>query len=589
MAETLQLIITADNKAALDAINDTIKGTKGLETQFRKVGSASNEANQVLINSGRVLQDLNYGFMGIANNLNPLQESFSRLGAKTKEGTSVFGELKDALMGPAGIGVALSLVSFVVLKFGDDIGKFFSSLSSGGKELMLLNDTFSQSKDAFVKAYTEMKTLGTTFDEFHKGNRTQKQVLDEFNKSLGTTAGTTKDINEAETIYINNKDKYVQAALYRAAGLIATQKAAEEAFKAQEALQNPKGAVKTDLLPFETIGPAILSKLTGAPLLTLGEAIGSEEVNKKAIKNESIFKNIADTFNQLASNIEKTIPHTNTYGQEVGDLTDKFAGLNKELSLELFLMKQFRDRTDKLAIPELTYGEKSTTQARERDFKLEKERVEKGANSLGQFLKKTAADTAPLIKAENDIFDNMSEGYKKASQSAKEFSEMMAGGITNGLQSAYDALQSGESVFDALTTSLMKFTEQLVFAIIQQQILASIQGTLSIAAGPMGGGLVGAAAGGGGFFDFIFSLLNPNQKHATGGIATSPRIGMIGEAGPEAIMPLSKLGNFLNTSFNAGAMSGGGMGSGGQFVLKGSDLVLALQRSNNSLNIRRGI
>ena len=55
----------------------------------------------------------------------------------------------------------------------------------------------------------------------------------------------------------------------------------------------------------------------------------------------------------------------------------------------------------------------------------------------------------------------------------------------------------------------------------------------------------------------------------------------------EAIMPLNKLGNMMNSTFNAGAMSGTG-GGNGQFVLKGNDLVLALQRSNYSLNLRRG-
>jgi hypothetical protein len=54
-------------------------------------------------------------------------------------------------------------------------------------------------------------------------------------------------------------------------------------------------------------------------------------------------------------------------------------------------------------------------------------------------------------------------------------------------------------------------------------------------------------------------------------------------------MPLSKLSGMLNTTFSAGAMSGGGGMSGGSFVLKGNDLVLALQRSNYSLNLRRGI
>jgi hypothetical protein len=42
-----------------------------------------------------------------------------------------------------------------------------------------------------------------------------------------------------------------------------------------------------------------------------------------------------------------------------------------------------------------------------------------------------------------------------------------------------------------------------------------------------------------------------------------------------------------NSTFNAGSMSNNNA-SQGQFVLKGSDLVLATQRANNNLNIRRG-
>ena len=53
-------------------------------------------------------------------------------------------------------------------------------------------------------------------------------------------------------------------------------------------------------------------------------------------------------------------------------------------------------------------------------------------------------------------------------------------------------------------------------------------------------------------------------------------------------MPLSKLGNVVSNSFSAGAMSGGSQMAGGQFTLRGNDLVLALQRSNYSLDLRRG-
>jgi hypothetical protein len=53
-------------------------------------------------------------------------------------------------------------------------------------------------------------------------------------------------------------------------------------------------------------------------------------------------------------------------------------------------------------------------------------------------------------------------------------------------------------------------------------------------------------------------------------------------------MPLSKLDSILSSAFTSGANSGGGMSSGGSFVLRGNDLVLAMQRSNSSLNLRRG-
>ena len=72
-------------------------------------------------------------------------------------------------------------------------------------------------------------------------------------------------------------------------------------------------------------------------------------------------------------------------------------------------------------------------------------------------------------------------------------------------------------------------------------------------------------------------------------IVSRPTLSMVGEGGEsEAIMPLSKLGNLVTNSFNAGSNYGGGSSNSGQFVLRGNDLVLAMQRSNYSLNLRRG-
>jgi hypothetical protein len=80
--------------------------------------------------------------------------------------------------------------------------------------------------------------------------------------------------------------------------------------------------------------------------------------------------------------------------------------------------------------------------------------------------------------------------------------------------------------------------------------------------------------------------LAPKEKggampFANGGIVSGPTMGLVGEypgakTNPEVIAPLDKLKDMI------------GGGGNGEFVLRGNDLVLALQRSNSSLNLRRG-
>ena len=74
--ETLKLVITADTQEALANLQTFIKANKGLKDEMQKIGPVSNQATNALTNLSRVAQDAPYGFIGIANNLNPLLESF---------------------------------------------------------------------------------------------------------------------------------------------------------------------------------------------------------------------------------------------------------------------------------------------------------------------------------------------------------------------------------------------------------------------------------------------------------------------------------------------------------------------------------
>ena len=72
-------------------------------------------------------------------------------------------------------------------------------------------------------------------------------------------------------------------------------------------------------------------------------------------------------------------------------------------------------------------------------------------------------------------------------------------------------------------------------------------------------------------------------KFANGGIVSSPTLGLMGEypgakSNPEVIAPLDKLKNMI------GDRGGSNVQVAGEFVLKGQDLIVALQRANNNRN-----
>jgi hypothetical protein len=94
----------------------------------------------------------------------------------------------------------------------------------------------------------------------------------------------------------------------------------------------------------------------------------------------------------------------------------------------------------------------------------------------------------------------------------------------------------------------------------------------------------GGAAGGGLSFGKAFGKV---LGLASGGVATGPTLAMIGEGSEsEAVLPLSKLGNMMQGSFNAGSMSQGNTNRGGQFVLRGQDLLLATNRAQKASNLK---
>lgn len=144
--------ITGDSSVATKTLDDLKKEVKDLDAQMRKadLGSSAFEnlqmkvtglraaisglerptdafvksgktAGNVALNLNRVVQDMPYGIMGIANNVDQLQESWVRLKEEQGGVKAGFSALIGAMTGPAGIMMAVSAVMALVVAFGDDL------------------------------------------------------------------------------------------------------------------------------------------------------------------------------------------------------------------------------------------------------------------------------------------------------------------------------------------------------------------------------------------------------------------------------------------------------------------------------------
>lgn len=577
--ETLKLVITADTKEALDNLQNFVKASKGLKTEMQNFGKVGNQATQALSNLSRVAQDAPYGFMGIANNINPLLESFQRLQKESGGSTQALKAMAAGLTGPAGIGLAIGVATSLIVAFGDEIGDFFNKVTGGSQSLKEYNNAFSQTKKEFANAYVEVENVNNAFERFRNGTLSKKDALDQYNNSLGKVYGTTKDIAEAEKVFINNKESYVKAALFRAAAQIALQKAAEQAFKQLEAQNAPQNVNKGSLFMGEGLGAFALSKLTGGPAITGTDILGAEAIGSKAKTLEEVFKGIAKQFNEAANEQDKYATRTKNFNTEITKTTDTFSSnLRKENNaiLEAIRLRKELGKT----------AQYITGQTPEDKAKAEKQRLA-GIKAFGEYsitgdfgesLKGKTSQFFEETQKENDIRKENIKLTQEQIDANLILADTISNYATNAIMNLWTSMEQGMSIGEALKVMFMDLAKQIAAAAIKAAIFQAIMAAFT-------GGAANANVITGGFGKVFKGLLGL----ASGGIVTGPTLAMVGEGNEsEAVMPLSKLGNLMNNTFNAGAMASNGGGGNGEFVLRGQDLVLAMNRSETSLKYRRG-
>ncbi len=126
-----------------------VKAQQATDRAAKSISSGFGKSNQVLMDMGRIIQDAPYGFGGIANNVQPLVESFTR--AKNEAGgvKGAIGGVIASLASPAGLAmVGIPLVTSLAAAFG---GKLFDAIGNSKDAL----DEFGRKLDA-VSGYRDI-------------------------------------------------------------------------------------------------------------------------------------------------------------------------------------------------------------------------------------------------------------------------------------------------------------------------------------------------------------------------------------------------------------------------------------------------
>jgi len=568
MANQLNIQVGADVSGAISGLNQ-------LETKtakaFNEVRRSSGAAQQTVLNFGRVIQDAPYAVIAgnigaIANNIDPLVESFTR--ARQQGGTfgGTLKEIGKSLIGPAGIGLAISAVTSALILWGDrskqaksETDDFAKSLQnakaqavSTGLQLQQFVETaknstlpLEQRNEALRKANEILGKYGETLTLTNIATAKATELVKKYTEGLTAQALANQFADRAATLLIKQADAQSKVT-----------KAQDEYNKAQQAFINRPALSARDQelgrgLVFITQRDQALKKLTDAQ--TEYSSVSKEVVD------------IQKQFNEQAQKSTALLGSVGTKAKEVkvSDF-DFIAGIQAGLkgfedALKVILGRAIDVGKIKIAVSGVVFEPKPSFFEQ-----LQSQTSEKIAKAFPEAFQFKVAATI-----DKSTFDSL----KRVVEINNLIGDQIKNVVGSAINSLFDALKRGENAFkafgNAAINALLGVIEKLLATAATAAILSFIF--------PVTG--VGGAVG----FQNIFSSLLGFRANGGPVSGNSPYI--VGERGPELfvpsvsgrVVPNNQMGSFNGRSSFA-------TGGGGRSIVRGTDILLASARTQRSIS-----
>ena len=220
------------------ALGGATSGFAAVQGAMALVGTESEELEETLLKVQSALA-IQQGVQGIRESI----PAFKQLGEVAEKAFSNM--TKGAkVFAVTGIGLLLTAVAIAIAKM-DELKEIFDDTTDSQKAL---NDTTEAYANAQKDARIQVEKVGVAFKLAKEGVISKEEALEEYNSTLGDSLGSAKSLEEAEQIYIDKTDAYIQATSLRAQANALFEKAAEAQANAVIAQMETADEAATDYL-----------------------------------------------------------------------------------------------------------------------------------------------------------------------------------------------------------------------------------------------------------------------------------------------------------------------------------------------------
>jgi hypothetical protein len=568
-----------------------------LGDSLKNIKPGADQATNALMNMGRVVQDAPYGFIGIANNINPLLESFQRLKAETGTTGGAIKALVGSLAGGAGLGIAVSVATSLIVAFGDKLS--FSSKEV--EEAKKANEELAKSLESIDKSATQssQKEIASM--------QVLVRVAQDGSKAMSLRLDAVKELQKEFPDYFGNlsKEKILygdltpvinqttEALMKQAMAQAATAKAGEIGAQLLDVSQKRLTAQAALNAAQAKYNEAIKDKGIGQGIVGFITSVENAKKAYNALNDQYLELQLQQaTFLGQAENLTTVIKTTTT-------ATDKHTeGIKKQKKEVDKLKLSLADLSKHFVAPNIAYPPIPVPIVPVMDNQEVKDAITKGQAEIAAATYKFELPVNFKFMSGEEIRDKYQDAIKQAievsklgfklpknffqlsdddrNKLVKEFEDIgkivtdtVSGVFITVAENIGNLKNPLAGIFEILGDGLIALGKQVI---ITSTLVASISKALNAALS----GLPGAGIAVGIGLIVAGSLLKHFKPFAEGGIVTGPTRALIGEAGPEVVFPLDRLREFIQPAQAQVVVL--------ETRVRGSDIWLSQSRTNE----RRG-